>query len=358
MKKHSISGFILLATVAALAFFSCIKEAPDTIEKDAPNIPDGSRVAITFATSTLKGCMHTFSDCIVIRWDTRGANANGAMALEFGDGAEASQFFGNYFPLTEAYKVTKAEAEALGIEAQEVPAGFYPIQDVAGGELAGKRMVIFTPEVALPVTGVVNPDNPQDIIGQLHNYCVQAVLHDNHEALNSLKDDKRAIQTLLVEQVAQLLSGVGVPASTAEMQRALAIDVHRDYGNYAARLNETRLSANDKNALKAIFDEAAALPVRSPRDLSTFVSLLTERENQLAHNGQLDNRKTVLTMLSVLKHSRYYWYWRSISLPDTGTGTPQPTTIPDWVWADVIGMELGGPLVSAIASAAVYLDKH
>ena len=133
---------------------------------------------------------------------------------------------------------------------------------------------------------------------------------------------------------------------------------YRIYGNNAARLAETRLSAADKKALLAVFDEAAALPVRSTEDLGQFVRLLTERENQLAQNSSLDNPRLVLSMVSVLKYSRYYWFWKSISSPESGSGTAPSSKIPDWVWADIIGMELGGPLGSAIASAAVYLDQR
>ena len=63
-------------------------------------------------------------------------------------------------------------------------------------------------------------------------------------------------------------------------------------------------------------------------------------------------------LVSVLKYSRYFWYWKSISSPEPGAGSAEPTRIPDWVWADIIGMELGGPLVSAIASTVVYLDQR
>ncbi len=132
----------------------------------------------------------------------------------------------------------------------------------------------------------------------------------------------------------------------------------RNFGDYAARLEETSLSANDKKALLGVFNEAAALTVNAPADLKNFVHMMTEQENRLVEEAKLDNPKLVLSMVSVLKNSRYFWYWKSISSPDGGAGTVSAGKIPDWVWADIIGMELGGPVGSAIASTLVYLDQR
>ncbi|MCE7921707.1 MAG: hypothetical protein DYG98_01505 [Haliscomenobacteraceae bacterium CHB4] len=173
-----------------------------------------------------------------------------------------------------------------------------------------------------------------------------------------MNGDKKAIQKLLTEKMIAFMAEAELPVSAAEQKSLFALHLDRDYGNYAARLDETRLSANDKKTLLAIFDEAAAIPVTSPEELGKFVRIITEHENQLAASASLDNPKVVLSMLSVLKYSRYFWYWKSISSPQPGGGTPEASLIPDWVWADIIGMELGGPVGSAVASAAVYLDQR
>lgn len=362
MKKYQIPGFALILAISMLSLFGCSKneavEAPDTTTKDAPNIPDGNRIIIHFGTSTYRGCINSFSNCIWIGWDTKETNYEHKLAVQFGNGDAAGQYFGQYFPLTDDFVVDKVLAQDLGIDEQVIPAGFYKMLDASNGLPTGKRMVAFSPEFGQPVARLVNPNNPQDNIGQLHNLAVQVVLHDNSAALQALNGDKKAIQTLLLEKTGQFLAEAELPVNTADQQRAQALDVYRNYGDYAARLNETRLSAGDKKILLEIFDEAAAIPVRSPQELGNFVHLMTERENQVANNANIDNRKVVLSMLSVLKYSRYFWYWKSISSPNSDTGNPQPTKIPDWVWADVIGMELGGPIVSAVASAAVYLDQR
>ncbi len=363
MKKYQIPGFTLLMTIFALTIFSCSKndvvDVPVPTDKDTPNIPDGNRIIIHFGTSTYMGCMYSFSNCIWIGWDTKSANFMDQFALQFGNGDAAGQYFGKYFPLTGDYQVTKAEAQELGISEQIIPAGFYPLRDAATGVDTGKRLVSFDPESRQPVATLVNPNNPQDNIGQLHNLAVQVVLHENRDALQALDNDKAAMQTLLAEKVAQFLSEAQLPVNAAELQRARTLNLHRDYADYTARLEETRLSANDKQVLREVFNEAASMPVRSPQELSNFVSLMTEYENELSSAAaRLDNRKVVLSMIAVLKYSRYFWYWKSISAPEPGLSDAQSASIPDWVWADVIGLELGGPLVSAVASAVVYLDTH
>ncbi len=352
----------LTLTTLALATFSCTKTEEAAVvapvDTTTPDIPDGNRIIIHFGTSTQMGCMYSFSNCIWIGWGTALTDFQARPALQFDEGDAAGQYFGQYFPLTNDYTIDAATAKALGIEAQVIPAGFYTLRDVATGQASGKRMVQFGPEFSRPVAKLVNPNNPQDNIGQLHNLAVQVVLHDNKDAIEALNGDKKATQKFLTEKMIQFMAEAELPVSAKEQQFANSLDLYRDYGNYAARLEETRLSADDKKTLLAIFDEAAATPVSSPEELGNFVNLITEHENRLAQDGTLDNPKVVLSMLSVLKYSRYFWYWKSFSSPQPGGGTPDAAGIPDWVWADIIGLELGGPVVSAIASTAVYLDQR
>lgn len=362
MNIRTFSAFALPLVVLALTTFSCTKTEDISIAPvathTAPTIPSGERIRIHFGTSTQLGCMYSFSNCIWIGWGASAENYAGQMALQFDQGDEAVQYFGEYFPLTSDYKLDAASAKSLGLEEQVIPAGFYPIRDEATGQATGKRIVQFHPAAGHPVKSLVNLNNPQDNIGQLHNLAVQVVLNKHQDAIKTLNGDRKAVQKLLTEKTIQFLSEADLPLNTSEQQYAYALDLNRDFQNYAARLEETHLSASDKKTLLAIFDEAAAIPVRSPEDLSKFVAVMTERENQLAFNTPLDNPKTVLSMVSVLKYSRYFWYWKSISSPNSDAGSTDASRIPDWVWADIIGMELGGPLVSAVASAVVYLDQH
>ena len=359
MNFRSITTALALCTV----LFSCAKKeelvvvAPPTDDK-GPYIPAGDLIRIHFGTSTQMGCMYSFSNCIWIGWGAQAINFDGRLALEFEQGDAAGQYFGHYFPLTADFVVDAATAKTLGIAEQVIPAGFYPLRDAASGQATGKRMVVFQPEGALPLAPLPNPNNPQDNIGQLHNLAVQVVLHQNRSALESLNGDRDNTRRLVSEKTIQFMAEAELPLSSTEQQRLAATELYRDYGNYAARLAETRLSAADKKALLAVFDEAAALPVRSTEDLGQFVRLLTERENQLAQNSSLDNPRLVLSMVSVLKYSRYYWFWKSISSPESGSGTAPSSKIPDWVWADIIGMELGGPVGSALASSLVYMDQR
>jgi len=353
------TALIALALCASLV--SCNKEElsiQPPVGEVTPDIPSGNRIIIHFGTSTQKGCIYSFTNCIWIGWGTEATNRNGQFALQFEQGDEASQYFGQYFPLTSDFTVDSAAAQSLGIEPQVIPAGLYPLQDVASGQETGRRFVSFDPAAGLAVKGLVNPNNPQDNIGQLHNLAVQVVLNDNRDAINALNGDRTAIQQLLLEKTSRFLAEADLPVSSTEQQRSAALNLHRDYANYADRLAETRLSAYDKQTLLTLFNNAASFPVRSPEELSNFVAFMAAQENELVQDTKLNNPRMVLSMVSTLKYSRYFWFWKSISSPTPGNGSVQSASIPDWVWADIIGLELGGPLVSAVASAVVYLDTH
>ncbi len=357
-------NFSTALTLIALVFslFSCVKSEdvvnPDPVITDpAPSIPEGNKIVIHFGTWTGNGCLYSFSNCIYIGWGADVTNFQDRFAMTFDQGDAASQYFGNYFPLTSDFKVDDATAATMGIQPQTIPAGFYPLRDIPG-TTPGRKMVDFAVSQSLATGSLMNPNNPQDNIGQLHNLAVQVVLHDNRDAIKALKGDRAAIQKLITEKMIQFLSEADLTVNAADKQRALNINLDRDFGNYAARLNETRLSANDKQLLLAVFDEAAAMPVETPAQLKAFVAAMTAQENRLAKESKLDNPKVVLSMISVLKNSRYFWYWKSVSSTDGGNGGADASRVPDWVWADIIGLELGGPVVSAIASVAVYLDQN
>ncbi len=353
-----------LTLIALVLFLFACQKSEDIVNPDpgvadpAPSIPDGSRINIHFGTSTYRGCMYSFSNCIWIGWGAEALNYQNRFAMLFDNGDAASQYFGNIYPLTADFEVDAATAADMGIQPQVIPAGFYPLRDIPGSVGTGRKMVDFAPSQSIATGSLTNPNNPQDNIGQLHNLAVQVVLHENRAAIDALKGDRAAIQKLIAEKTIQFLTEADLPVNAVDKQRALNLNLDRDFGNYAARLNETRLSANDKQILLTVFDDAAAISVESPSQLRSFVNYMTAQENRLAKETKLDNPKVVLSMLSVLKNSRSFWYWKSVSSPQAGNGGANAGKIPDWVWADIIGLELGGPVASAIASAVVYLDQR
>ena len=186
MKIRTIST-ALAAFALCTAIFSCTKTEDvaidQPIEKTAPGIPAASRIIIHFGTATQMGCMYSFSNCIWIGWGTEALNYQDRMALQFGEGDAAGEYFGQYFPLTGDFVVDAATAAELGIPEQVIPAGFYALRDVASGQATGKRVAQFGPEFSYPVASPINADNPQDNLGQLHNLAVQVVLHENRDAL-------------------------------------------------------------------------------------------------------------------------------------------------------------------------------
>lgn len=353
MKNITFSSALALIALC-IAAVSCTKNETEIAQPVAdtfPSIPTGNRIIIHFGTSTQFGCMYSFSNCIWIGWGDVLASQN-ALALQLSDGEQADRYFGDYFPLTADYTVDAATAEALGIKEQVIPAGFYPLNDSPTG-----KTVTFSPEFAQPVAPLVNPNNPQDNIGQLHNLALQVILSpENKSVIKELNGDKTAIHQFVLDKTFQFLAESELQLTKEEQQRVKSLELRRNYADYAARQNETRLTENDKNVLRPILDEVAHLPVSSPAELDLFVKVMTNFENNLANDKHLDDPNMVLSTLSVLKYSRYYWYWKSVSAG--GSGVPEPAQIPDWVWADVIALELGGPAASIAASIIVYLDTH
>ncbi|MBK8429202.1 MAG: hypothetical protein IPL27_26075 [Lewinellaceae bacterium] len=348
--------FALTLIALSLNLISCTKEAisePITVADPLPSIPSGDRIIIHFGTSTQNGCIYSFTNCIWIGWGTETTNFADRFAMRFDKGDEAGQYFGNYFPLTADYTLDATTAATMGLPPQVIPAGFYPLSDTPIG-----KMVVFSPESAQHVAPLVNPGNPQDNLGQLHNLALQVILSaENQDAIRQIKGDKAAIQRFAIEKTAEFLEASGLPVNPDELQRAKSLNLFQNYSDFEGRIDATRLSAGDKKVLRSVFNQAAAIPVSSPEQLSHFVSVMSELENGLAQSKDLTDARRVLSIVSVLKYSRYYWYWKSYS-SGGGSGTAEPASIPNWVWADAIGMELGGPLVSAAVSIAVYLDEH
>ncbi len=352
LKFFTAIAFITLC----VTLFSCTKTDvaaidPPVSTETFPTVPSGERIVIHFGTSTQVGCTYSFTNCIYIGLGDA-LNAQDAFAIHFSDGNYVDQYFGDYFPLTADYTLDDAAAQSIGLHAQTIPAGFYPIVDTPDGKTA-----MFSPSAAQPVAALVNPKNPQDNLGQLHNLAMQVILNrENKAVIRNMKGDKKAIQEFVLAQTFEFLAANELPISATEQSRIKALDLGRDYTDYRTVLNESRLSAGDKKVLLAVLDEASAVPVQSSKDLSNFVTVLTNFENNVAANTQLDDPKMVLSTISVLKYSRYYWYWRSVA--HGGAGTPEPAQVPNWVWADAIGFELGGPAGSIAASVIVYMNEN
>ncbi len=364
MKNFKVSALALL--VCFLSILSCTKTddtaAPFAAPVDntkASTVIDGSRIRIHFGTATQNGCMYSFSNCIWIGWGTEATSFERSLAVTFDHGDAAGQYFGAYFPLTADYTVDAVAAKSLGIPEQVIPAGFYPFRDVSTGQATGKRMVVFSPESALKTQALVNPKNPQDNIGQLHNLAAQVILNDNREALQQLRGDKAAIQQFVTAKAIQFLAEAELPVEADAQRRVYALDLNGDYTDLASLLDKARLSDNDKKTLRPIFNEATAIPVSSPETLGKFLSGMTAYENRLA-TAKLDDPKMVLSALSVLKYSRYFWFWKAYSAPTpTTSDVAGSARIPAWVIADVKEWLQNGDLVSTIvASVKTYLDTH
>ncbi len=302
-------------------------------------IPDGSRIRIHFGTSTMNGCLYSFSNCIWIGWEKATDLNQQSPAFQFEDETEVNEQFGNYFPLTADFTV---EAQN-GTAPQVLKSGFYRFQRSP----IGKKIISFNNENLQPVAPLVNPNNPQDNLGQLHNLAMQAIFTaQTKDEVKSL--DLQATRKLLTAKSAQFLqTEADVELSETEQQQIENATFADNYDNHRAWLATSKLSANDRLILGNILDQVSEIPVNSPEQLNEFVKAVTEIENELLLNTTLDDSKLVFSAVSVMKYSRYYWFWK-------GLANDQTPVRPDWWKADVKGLIEGGigqALVDSLVAA-------
>ena len=202
-------------------------------------------------------------------------------------------------------------------------------------------------------------NNPQHNIGTRHNLAPQRIQNDTRDAPQQLRGDKAAMQEFVTAKAIQFLAEAELPVEADAQRRAYALDLNGDYNEPASLLDGARLSDHDKKVLRPLFAEAIAMPVNSPETLGKFLSMMTAHENRLA-TTKLDDPKMVLSALSVLKYSRYFWFWKAYSAPTpTTSDVALAARIPAWVIADVKEWLQNGDLVSTIvASVKTYLDTH
>ena len=148
-------------------------------------------------------------------------------------------------------------------------------------------------------------------------------------------DIKAARKILASKSVQFLASQADVVISPAEQTQIENATFDDQYNNHHAWLQSSSLSTLDQKVLGDILDIASAMPVNSTEQLSAFVNIMTELENDLAQNTTIDNPKLLLSAVSVAKYSRYYWYWKGLT-------HNQPASVPNWWKADVKGLIEGG----------------
>ncbi|MBC7775614.1 MAG: hypothetical protein H7246_09260 [Phycisphaerae bacterium] len=322
------STLTLIAIFASI--ISCTKTSIEpATEVVSPTLPSGERIRIHFGTSTLNGCMYSFSNCIWIGWGNATDLQQQSPAFQFDNGDEVSADYGNLFPLTADFRVESQN----GLPPQVLKSGFYRFQTSS----VGKKMISFTDANLQPVAPLVNPNNPQDNLGQLHNLAMQGIFTaKTKDEIKAVGDDMNAIRKILSAKSAQFLeTEAEIVIQDIEQQQIERVGFVSNYDDHQAWLQTSRLSANDRKVLGDILDKVSAMPVNSPDQLSAFVSVMTEFENGLAQNTTLDNPKLLLSAISVAKYSRYYWYWKCLA-------NDEPAARPTWWKADVKGLIEGG----------------
>ncbi len=337
------SALTLIATFAS--FTACTKvELAPTAEVVNPTVPEGSRIRIHFGTSTLNGCLYSFSNCIWIGWGNATDLHQQAPAFVFDNGEEVSTDYGNYFPLTANFTLDAQN----GLPPQVLESGLYRFQTASDG----RKMISFSRDNLQPLAPLVNPNNPQDNLGQLHNLAMQVIFTPKTKAeVKAVDYDLKLMRKMLTEQAVQFLgSEAEISIGAAEQKQIENTDFDGNYNNHRAWLQTSSLSANDRNVLSDILDKAASIPVNSPEQLSSFVSIMTELENGLVQNTAIDDPKMLLSAVSIAKYSRYYWYWKCLANDESATR-------PDWWIADVKGFIEGGIGQALVDSLCAALTK-
>lgn len=341
----TLNFFSTLSLIATFIFIaSCTK--PDStdqvVDKFEPTVPDGERIIIHFGTSTYRGCMYSFSNCIWIGWGSALDNAQ-AFSLQFDNGGEVDEYFGDYFPLTGDFVVEQQS----GVPAQVVKAGFYAFEDSP----TGKR-IVFSPENRQPVASPINDANPQNNLGQLHNLAMQVILtKEAKEQAKSVNYDLKEIRKFVTARTVKFLQEeAGISINATEQQHIIDAGFSDDYANYESWLQKSRLSEYDRQVMQSVLDQASAMPVNSTQELDAFVRAMNDIENGLANDTNIDNPKMVLSAVSTIKYSRYYWYWNGISRDGESHRA-------DWWIADVKGLILGGIGQAIVDSLVAALLK-
>jgi len=339
--RNFFSALILIATFSS--FVSCTK-ADDILTTDevvAPTMPEGNRIRIHFGTSTMNGCMYSFSNCIWIGWGNATDLNQQSPAFLFDNSEEVSADYGNYFPLTADFTTESTS----GVPPQTLHSGFYRFQTSPDG----RKTISFSQDNLIPVAALVNPNNPQDNVGQLHNLAMQVIYTAPTKAEAKAADyNLKSIRKMLTTQSVEFLSKeADVVIGTTEQRQIESAAFDGNYENYPLWLEQSSLSVTDRRILGDILNKAASIPVNSPEQLSTFVSIMTEMENGLALNSAVNNPKLLLSAVSIAKYSRYYWYWKCLA-------NDEPATRPNWWIADVKGFIQGGigqALVDSLCAA-------
>jgi hypothetical protein len=358
MKKATLIFATLLIAAVMSIFTACTKPTEEVIPTEPitqnPTYPEASRLRIHFGTSTYMGCMYTFRNCILIDLFGPPTNFDGIVALPVKDG-EAQQTFGQYFPLTADFVLEASYAAELKVEPQTFRAGWYPLVDSPTGML-----LLLDPSRRVEAGAPGQTQNTYNHVGELHNYLVQEMFRpESQEKLANLKNDLKARNRWILEQMTALTADAGFTVGAAE---AAAIQAYcdkgftADYGDYRGQLAASTMDANDQAILVKAF-AAAEEVAQSQLPFGAVMSRVSEISRQLSLNPDLKDAPRAQSSFAILEHSLYYWKWREQSFGNTG-GTANAAKVPDWVWADAIAGAWFGPIAGAAASTAVYLDQR
>lgn len=324
------SALFIVALFATV--FSCTKPADEILDKRVePTVPEGSRIKIHFGTSTYRGCLYSFSNCIWIGWGDATPENQHKLAFLFNQGDQVSAEYGNFFPLTAAFTLPAQNGEP----AQVFEPGFYRFINSPDG----RKRIVFDPAFLQPVAALVNPNNPQDNLGQLHNLAMQAIYtNDTRAAVKALNDEPKAVRKMLSTECVQFLDKeAGVKIESVEQKQIENAAFTTDFAEHRSWIAQSALSENDRNILMDVMEVASSLPVSTPEQLSAFVKVMTDIENALVQNPALDDRKMLLSAVSIAKYSRYYWFWKTY-----GNDAGDIAQVADWWKADVKGFIQGG----------------
>jgi hypothetical protein len=340
--RKFFSALLLISILFSVA--SCEKSNPEPAPADRGfTVPEGSRIIIHFGTSTQRGCMYSFSNCIWIGWGNAVDLNRQHYTLQFNDPA-STEPFGQFFPLVAECSL----APQNGLPAQTLQPGFYRFELDA----AGRKQISFDPNKRIPVTSLVNPNNPQDNLGQLHNLAIEAILDtDTRAAMKAAGYDIAQCKKVLAAKTVQFLKDqADVVIGSSEQQLVEKSGFSDGYDKHSEWLKASKLSLRDQQTLLNILDMADGMPVESPAQLSQFVAAMTDAETVLANDrSAMDNPHMVLSAISIAKHSRYYWFWKNYSQDTTAQRA-------DWWKADVKGLIEGG-IVQAIIDSVIAALK-
>jgi len=205
-----------------------------------------------------------------------------------------------------------------------------------------------------------NKNNPYDKAGQLHNTGLDFIIA-REKPLVGLKDNKQALEQYIFEKATSFVDKnieEETPLSLEELKQGAKtlFDVNQ---STEEAINQAPLSSYEKEILYEFLHATSTFSQNNVADVNKQIAIAIKFENRIVQDKQIENQAILLSSISVLKHSTYYWAKQGLN-PEADWNKIGPVSSINW-WdvakADFRGAFRGG-VKGALISSAVEIVKQ